>query len=228
VRLGHWLLDARPSTGRSADSLPRLRWTLSRISWRTCVADQLSDHTFCPLSCPLARFLLVRTFITSSRARGARRIRSSAHVNPAPHATTQTPAHLSPGSWPTINPGTLAHWAPPAAFGPGGPRRRRRALGPRKPTAPAEHRDEPARARALQNGRHPPGDPVLSRAKITVKSAPSARPSDGASATPDCDLPRLLRRLSEGWPGLSNDQRRSSLAWDLRGLGHEATLWGQP
>jgi hypothetical protein len=32
------------------------------------------------------------------------------------------------------------------------------------------------------------------------KSAPSARPADGARATPDCDLPWLARRLSEGWP----------------------------
>src|SRR5215831_760936 len=39
--------------------------------------------------------------------------------------------------------------------------------------------------------------------KITVKSAPAARPPDGASATPDCDLPRLVRRLSEGWQELS-------------------------
>ncbi len=35
--------------------------------------------------------------------------------------------------------------------------------------------------------------------KVTIKSAPSARPVDGASATLDTDLPRLVRRLSGRW-----------------------------
>ena len=34
--------------------------------------------------------------------------------------------------------------------------------------------------------------------KVTVKSAPPARPTDGASAIPDTDLPQRVRRLSDG------------------------------
>ena len=47
---------SRGTTGRSAadNRTPELRWTLARISWRICVADQSSDHSCWRGSSPAA------------------------------------------------------------------------------------------------------------------------------------------------------------------------------
>jgi len=63
-----------------------------------------------------------------------------------------------------LNPGTLARRAPPAALGPGGPRRRRRAPGPgsrpRQLSAATSQRK-----RAPCKRCHPPGAPFLNRVR---------------------------------------------------------------
>jgi hypothetical protein len=162
------------------------------------------------MCCPDA----VRTFLTSSRARGARRARLSAGVSPAPRdrGADSNAAQLPPGSLWALTPGKPSHagrlvplLGPPGHGGVG-------AL--QTPAADRATRDESAQARALQrlpSSRRSSLEPC----KITVKSAPPARPADGASATPDSDLPRLDRRLSEGWPGLNEPEPE-------RGLGRAA------
>jgi hypothetical protein len=97
-----------------------------------------------------------------------------------------------------LSSGLLARRAPRAALRPSGPRRRRRAPGPgsrpRRLSAVTSQRGR-ASCKTLPSSRRSSLEPR----KITVKSAPAARPPDGASATPDCDLPRLVWRLSGGW-----------------------------
>ena len=112
-----------------------------------------------------ASFQPVRTFLTSSRARGARRTRLSARVRPSAARCALIPVRRD--SCPTavgLNPGTLARRAPPAALGPGGPRRRRRAPGPgsrpRQLSAATSQRK-----RAPCKRCHPPGAPFLNRVR---------------------------------------------------------------
>jgi hypothetical protein len=63
-----------------------------------------------------------------------------------------------------VNPADVMHWAPRAALRPFGPRRRRRAPGPPHRPRSCGSQQASATARRAQ-GRHPPGDPSLNRAR---------------------------------------------------------------
>jgi hypothetical protein len=112
------------------------------------------------------------------------------------------------------SPGELfARRAPRAALRPSGPRRRRRAPGP-EPTAAGGPPQSQRPARALQELPSSRRSSIEPR-KITIKSAPPARPADGASATLDTDLPRLVRRLSGGRLRLAIAPHRETTPFEI-------------
>lgn len=114
----------------------------------------------------------MRTFSTSSRARGARRAgagrRSWKRYAPSPPPATRrrTVRHQV-----AVTGGTVTRRAPPADLRPSGPRRRRRALSPRgRPHEQPARRGQRWRASCP---RWPPlRRPILKPCVLTVKGAP--------------------------------------------------------
>ena len=131
-----------------------------------------------------------------------RRATAGRWANPAPRdeSADSDAAQLPPGGWPEFarnrsHAGRLVpRLGPPGHGGVG-------ALQVPVPAVAGGPPQEPAPGAPLQELPSSRRSSVEPR-RITVKSALRASLRDGGSATPDTDLPRLVRRLSEGWPGL--------------------------
>ncbi len=102
-------------------------------------------------------------------------------------------AHHLPADGLALNRGT---WRAPGRrlplFGPAGPRRRRRAAGPRGPTARAGPRKRVSAGARCCKWCHPSGAPILKPRKIVVKSARCARVAARSLRDPG---PRVLPRI---------------------------------
>jgi hypothetical protein len=98
-----------------------------------------------------APFLLVRTFLTSSRARGARRAGAGRRSWRAPRAGCADPgaAQFPPVAGQAFR-GTLRAWAPPAALRPCRATAASARESSPRPAALAPHRIDQRRARELQ------------------------------------------------------------------------------
>jgi hypothetical protein len=108
----------------------------------------------------------VRTFLTVSRARkravpGCQLVLGQRHAKLCGLMRVAVPARHGP----RLNPqGNVVRWAPRAALRPFGPRRRRRAPRPSTGRA-AGRRSDPSATGPPCKSCHPPGDPVLNRAR---------------------------------------------------------------
>jgi len=170
--------------------------------WSRAISDLTSAisyvRTFDNFCCPVGdNYLYVFKGALRAPGRGwqprLNRRRATQALAPMRRSSPQPAGRRSPGK-------RFARRAPRAALRPCGPRRRRRALRPRTGRSwRAAARASTRRARQeLPSSRRSSIEP----GKITIKSALRASLRDGASATLDADLPRLVRRLSGAWSGL--------------------------
>ena len=135
---------------------------------------------------PLAFFLPVRTFLTSSRARGARRAGAGRCTGIAPREATadcKAAQHPPAAGWPPE--GTVQRRAPAAFLWPFGPRLAG-AHSPPRPTAWATRRNVSGGARGHGAG-HPSGARIMKPCKIAVQSARCARVAARSLGTLDSE-----------------------------------------
>jgi hypothetical protein len=175
---------------------------VSSIKRSRCVKHQAGQHKDHPVDAVDA-VEVVRTFCTSSRAREARRAQAGRRSWEAPRverADRRTAQQLSVTGSPS--PRTLSGRAATAFLWPSGPRRRRRAPSAPWPTIPTSRR-KGQRWRASY--KRPPSlrrpDPEASQDRGQGRASRVAARSlrDPGPRV----LPRIHRRLSEGWQGPS-------------------------